>query len=85
MESGNKITKMATVSTKRLKMKKKLRKGKSARRSRRVAESAAGNMRMRRTLFFFNVPAWISEHEELIEVFRPVSRQTSFFKKSKRN
>ena len=83
MESGNKITKMATVSTKRLKMKKKLRKGKSARR--RVAESAAGNMRMRRTLFFFNVPAWISEHEELIEVFRPVSRQTSFFKKSKRN
>ena len=77
MESGNKITKMATVSTKRLKM-KKLRKGKSARR--RVAESAAGNMRMRRTLFFFNVPAWISEHEELIEVFRPVSRQKGFLK-----
>merc|ERR1719219_1900959 len=38
---------------------------------RRVAESAAGNMRMKRTLFFFNVPAWVSEHEELIEVFRP--------------
>ena len=83
MESGNKITKMATVSTKRLTLKKKLRKGKSARR--RVAESAAGNMRMRRTLFFFNIPAWISEHEELIEVFRPVSRQKGFLKNRREN
>merc|ERR1712037_509949 len=67
MESGNKITKMVTVSTKKLKMKMKRKKAKAARR--KVAKSA-GN-KMRRTLFFFNVPAWINEYEELIEVFRP--------------
>ena len=72
MESGNKITKMVTVSTKKLKMMMKLKKAKGATR-RKVAKSA-GN-KMRRTLFFFNVPAWINEYEELIEVFRPVSGQ----------
>jgi len=68
MESCNKIIKMATFSTKKLKMKKLKSKKEKARR--KVAISAGKRM-MRRTLFFFTVPAWVNEYDELIEVFRP--------------
>merc|ERR1719188_2341851 len=75
MESVYKIPKVATatVSTKRLKMRRKLKKSRATRKRAAIMSAAAGREMSsgRRTLFFFNVPAWVTEYEELIEIFRP--------------
>merc|ERR1719188_2493284 len=76
MESVYKIPKVATatVSTKRLKMRRKLKKSRATRKRAAMMSAAAGGSGMssgRRALFFFNVPGWVTEYEELIEVFRP--------------
>ena len=77
MESVHRIPKVAratTVSTKRPKTKRKLKKLRATRKRAATMMSAAGS-EMSRTLFFFNVPAWITDYEELIMLFQQVRKQ----------
>ena len=71
---------MATVSTKRLRTRQKqLKKFEKAKKRREAARSASPGSK-RRTLFFFNVPAWIDEFEEILEIFRPVSSKLAIWR-----
>ena len=76
IESVYKIPKVAsratTVSTKRPKTKRPKKSKRKLKKSRATMMSAAEMSSGRRTLFFFNVPAWITDYEELIMLFRQV-------------
>jgi len=64
MAGGNKLKQMTgTVSTKRLKM--------GCRRLRRSKAKKKEEPNLKRTLFFLNVPDWLNQFEDILDIFRP--------------